>query len=63
MSWFDINGAWIGQNLSNRLPTGNSSWTKLVVETVAPAGAASVQLHLRSGDNTGTVWFDGVAVS
>ena len=63
LSWFDINGVWIGQNLSNRLPAGNSTWTKLVVETVAPAGAASVQLHLKSGDNTGTVWFDDVAVS
>ncbi|MDI6098894.1 cellulase family glycosylhydrolase [Actinoplanes sp. NEAU-A12] len=63
LSWFDINGQWIGQNTSNRLPSGNSSWTKLVVETVAPAGAAGVQLHLKSGDNTGTVWFDDVAVS
>jgi hypothetical protein len=63
LSWFDINGQWIGQNTSNRLPAGNSSWTKLVVETVAPAGAAGVQLHLKSGDNTGSVWFDDVAVS
>jgi hypothetical protein len=63
LSWFDINGTWIGQNTSNRLPAGNTSWTKLVVETVAPAGAAGVQLHLKCGDNTGTVWFDDVAVS
>ncbi len=62
-SWFDINGTWLSQHTSNRLPAGNSPWTKLVVETVAPAGAASVQLHLKSGDNTGTVWFDDVAVS
>ncbi|MFD1366825.1 glycoside hydrolase 5 family protein [Actinoplanes sichuanensis] len=63
LSWFDVNGKWISQNTSNRLPAGNSSWTKLVVEAVAPAGATSVQLHLKSGDNTGTVWFDDVAVS
>ncbi|WP_328474865.1 cellulase family glycosylhydrolase [Actinoplanes sp. NBC_00393] len=63
LSWFDATGRWIGQDTSNRLPKGNSSWTKLVVETVAPAGAAGVQLHLKSGDNTGTVWFDDVAVS
>ncbi|WP_328474930.1 cellulase family glycosylhydrolase [Actinoplanes sp. NBC_00393] len=63
LSWFNINGQWISQNTSNRLPAGNSSWTKLVVETVAPPGAAGVQLHLKSGDNTGTVWFDDVAVS
>ncbi|GIE76243.1 hypothetical protein Aph02nite_21930 [Actinoplanes philippinensis] len=63
LSWFDVNGKWISQNTSNRLPAGNSSWTKLVVEAAAPAGATSVQLHLKSGDNTGSVWFDDVAVS
>jgi hypothetical protein len=63
LSWFDINGAWIGQHTSNRLPAGTSTWTKLSVDAVAPAGAASVQLHLKSGDNTGTVWFDDVAIS
>jgi hypothetical protein len=63
LSWFDANGKWLSQDTSNRLPAGNTSWTKLVVETVAPAGAAAVQLHLKSGDNTGTVWFDDVAMS
>jgi hypothetical protein len=63
LSWFDVNGKWIGQSTSNRLPAGNTTWTKLVVETVAPAGATSVQLHLKSGDNTGAVWFDDVAIS
>ena len=55
LSWFDINGTWISQNTSNRLPVGNTAWTELFVDAVAPAGAASVQLHLKSGDNTGTV--------
>ncbi|SNY64074.1 cellulase family glycosylhydrolase [Paractinoplanes atraurantiacus] len=63
LSWFDINGTWISQNTSNRLPTGTTSWTKLSVDTVAPAGAASVQLHLKSGDNTGTVYYDDVTIS
>lgn len=63
LSWFDVNGRWLSQNLSNRLPAGNTGWTKLVVEALAPAGAASVQLHLKSGDNRGTVWFDDVAIS
>ncbi|MFC4072509.1 glycosyl hydrolase [Actinoplanes subglobosus] len=63
LSWFDVTGKWISQSTSNRLPAGNSSWTKLVVEAVAPAGATSVQLHLKSGDNSGSVWFDDVAVS
>ncbi|MFC7535023.1 cellulase family glycosylhydrolase [Actinoplanes sp. GCM10030250] len=63
LSWFDVNGKWISQDLSNRLPVGNTSWTKLVVEAIAPAGATAVQLHLKSGDNTGSVWFDDVAMS
>ncbi|GIF03436.1 cellulase family glycosylhydrolase [Actinoplanes siamensis] len=63
LSWFDANGKWISENTSNRLPAGNTSWTKLVVETTAPAGAAAVQLHLKSADNTGTVYFDDVAIS
>ncbi|MEU4693683.1 cellulase family glycosylhydrolase [Actinoplanes sp. NPDC023714] len=63
LSWFDVNGKWLSQDLSNRLPAGDTTWTKLVVETVAPADAAAVQLHLKSGDNTGTVWFDDVAIS
>ncbi|MEV0900666.1 cellulase family glycosylhydrolase [Actinoplanes sp. NPDC049802] len=63
LSWFDINGTWIGQNTSNRLPTGNTGWTRLSVDATAPAGAASVQLHLKCGDNTGTVYYDDVAIS
>ncbi|WP_430786665.1 cellulase family glycosylhydrolase [Actinoplanes sp. G11-F43] len=63
LSWFDGDGKWISQHTSNRLPAGNSGWTKLFVEAVAPAGAAGVQLHLKSGDNKGTVWFDDVAIS
>ena len=63
LSWFDINGTWISQNTSNRLPTGTTAWTKLFVDAVAPAGAAGVQLHLKSGDNTGTVYYDDVALS
>ncbi|MEV6348542.1 cellulase family glycosylhydrolase [Actinoplanes sp. NPDC051851] len=63
LSWFDVNGKWLSESTSNRLPAGTTTWTKLVVETTAPAGAVAVQLHLKSGDNTGTVWFDDVAIS
>jgi hypothetical protein len=63
LSWFDISGTWVGQNTSNRLPTGTTSWTKLFVDATVPAGAAGVQLHLKSGDNTGSVWFDDVATT
>jgi hypothetical protein len=63
LSWFDADGKWISQTLSNRLPAGDTGWTKLAVDTVAPDRAAGVQLHLKSGDNSGTVWFDDVAMN
>ncbi|WP_229069516.1 cellulase family glycosylhydrolase [Actinoplanes sp. DH11] len=63
LSWFDANDKWLGQNSSKQVAKGTSGWTKLTVDAVAPAGAASVQLHLKSGDNTGTVWFDDVSMS
>ncbi|MBU2667942.1 cellulase family glycosylhydrolase [Actinoplanes bogorensis] len=63
LSWFDINGTWISQNTSNRLPVGTTGWTLLSVDATAPTGAAGVQLHLKSGDNTGTVWYDDVALT
>ncbi len=63
LSWFDVNDKWLGQAQSKPLATGTTGWTKLTVDTTAPAGAASVQLHLKSGDNRGTVWFDDVAMS
>ncbi|MBB2942571.1 hypothetical protein FB565_002284 [Actinoplanes lutulentus] len=63
LSWFDANDKWLGQNVSKQVAKGTSNWTKLTIDTVAPAGAASVQLHLKSGDNNGSVWFDDVVLS
>ncbi len=63
LSWFDINDRWLGQNSSRQVAKGDSDWTRLTVNAVAPPGATSVQLHLKSGDNRGSVWFDDVALS
>ncbi|WP_309238158.1 cellulase family glycosylhydrolase [Actinoplanes aureus] len=63
LSWFDSNDKWLGQHSSKQVAKGTSGWTRLTVDAVAPAGAASVQLHLKSGDNKGTVWFDDVVLS
>ncbi|GIF18092.1 hypothetical protein BJ973_008943 [Actinoplanes tereljensis] len=63
LSWFDINDKWLGGGASALLPTGTTNWTKLVVDGVAPAGSVSMQIHLKSAENTGTVWFDDVVVS
>ncbi|BCY08205.1 cellulase family glycosylhydrolase [Actinoplanes sp. L3-i22] len=62
LSWFDADGRWIRQDRSARLPRGTTDWTRLTVETVAPDDAAGVQLHLKSGDNLGSVWFDDVRI-
>ncbi|BCJ42092.1 hypothetical protein GCM10010168_65300 [Actinoplanes ianthinogenes] len=63
LSWFDANDRWLGQTSSKRVAAGTTGWTKLTVTATAPAGAASVQLHLKSGDNRGSVWFDDVTLS
>jgi hypothetical protein len=63
LSWFDANDQWLGGASSAWLPVGTTGWTKLTVDGVAPTGSASMQIHLKSGDNHGTVWFDDMAVS
>ncbi|WP_436535299.1 cellulase family glycosylhydrolase [Actinoplanes sp. HUAS TT8] len=63
LSWFDDEGRWIRQDRSARLPHGTTDWTKLTVDVIAPDDAAGVQLHLKSGDNAGSVWFDDVSLS
>jgi hypothetical protein len=63
LSWFDVNDKWLGGASSANLPAGTTNWTKLAVDGTAPAGAASMQVHLKSGDNDGTIWFDDFLVT
>jgi hypothetical protein len=63
LSWFDANDRWLGGVSSATLPPGTTGWTKLSADATAPAGTASLQVHLKSGANTGTVWFDDVSVT
>jgi hypothetical protein len=63
LSWFDANDKWLGGSNSVLLPTGTTNWTRLTATGVAPAGSASMQIHLKSGANTGTVWFDDFKVA
>jgi hypothetical protein len=63
LSWFDAGDKWLGGAASAALPAGTTNWTKLTVDGAAPAGAASMQIHLKSGENDGTIWFDDVVVS
>jgi hypothetical protein len=63
LSWFDVNDKYLGGASSAALPTGTTNWTKLAVDGTAPAGAASMQIHLKSGGNGGTIWFDDVVIT
>ena len=63
ISWFDASGRYLGQDESARLRAGDPGWTRLVVQAQPPAGAAVLEVHLKSSDETGTVWFDDVSVS
>ena len=63
VSWFDINDKWLGGSSSASLANGTTGWIKLTVDGVAPAGSASMQIHLKSGGNSGTVWFDDVVMT
>jgi len=60
MAWFDANGNYVGQIQSSTLAHGTTGWTQLSASAAAPKGAAYVQLHLKSFNNTGTAWFDDV---
>jgi hypothetical protein len=63
LSWFDVTGRYLTQTSSAPLPAGTTSWTALSVRATAPAAAASVEIHLKSGNNTGTVWFDDMTIA
>lgn len=63
LSWFGISDNWLGGVSSASLPAGTTGWVKLSVDGIAPAGATSMQIHLKSGANSGTAWFDDFAVS
>ena len=60
LAWFDAEGKYLSLGTSYNLPRGDSDWRQLEVRTVAPGRAASVEIHLASSGNDGTVWFDDV---
>lgn len=60
LSWFDAKDAYLGQIQSPTLAGGTTSWTRLSASGLAPVGASYAQIHLKSFDNRGTVWYDDV---
>lgn len=63
LAWFDSSGAFLGNSNSRALPHGNPDWTDLSVRARVPSDATSVQIHLKSFDVSGTVWFDDVHIT
>lgn len=63
LAWFDSTGTYLGETNSGPLPSGNPTWTQLVVHTRVPPNATSVQLFLKSSGVAGSVWFDDVQIT
>jgi hypothetical protein len=63
LSWFDAANRYLDQTSSPPLATGNTGWTLLTAQGPAPANAATVEIHLKSGNNSGTVWYDDVTIT
>ena len=57
LAWFDGSGRWLGNTSSKPLAPGSTGWRSLAAFGSPPAGTASVQVHLRSSGNYGTVYF------
>lgn len=60
ISWFDANNQYLGQAQSAVVAQGTSTWRKLSATAPAPTGVAYAKVFLKSGNNTGVVWFDDV---
>lgn len=56
--WFDANGTYLSETDSPIMATGTTDWQQLTVTSKAPSGAAYELIYLKSGGNTGTVYFD-----
>lgn len=56
--WFDANDNYLSETDSPVLPSGTTDWQWLTVTSKSPKGAAYELIYLKSGGNTGTVYFD-----
>lgn len=62
LAWFDASGHYLGQNESP-YTTLTNAWVPLSVSASAPAGATTVQVHLKAAYESGYGCFDDIAVS
>jgi hypothetical protein len=62
LTWFNASGQSVAVTASAALPPGTTPWQLLSVTASVPPAAAYVEIHLESALNSGTVWFDDVAL-
>lgn len=60
MDFYSLAGTFVGEIGSNALANGSPGWTQLTATGTVPASAAYARIYLKSGSNSGTVWFDDV---
>ncbi len=63
LSWYAVDGTYLTNNKSPRVPSGESRWQQISVAAIAPDNAAYVEIHLASSGESGAVWFDDVTFS
>jgi hypothetical protein len=61
--WYDAVRDRLGRTGSQPLPAGTTDWTQLTAAADAPPGAAYVRIELTSSGDSGTAWFDDVALA
>jgi len=62
IAWFGAAGNYLGQSLSKAADNKVTDWQTLGVDGKPPAGALVFQIHLKSANNAGTVYFDDVTL-
>ena len=62
LAWFDNAGHYLSQNESNYANTAGT-WQPLQVTANAPAGATTVQVNLKAGNESGRACFDDTSIN
>ena len=62
LAWYDANGTFLSQNEST-FASEAGTWQQLTVTAAAPTNAATVQVHLKVGNETGRACWDDVLIT
>jgi len=62
LAWFGSSGQYLGQ-IESALATSSNSWQPLTVTGAAPAGASTVQVHLKAAYESGRACYDDTTIT